>query len=160
MYLLAAISLGLGSWATALGAKILIPIIVGIIIVPTMQALKRVWSWLDRASPKVKQATVGFLSIIGVTVAPIITALVGLDVPADITQWDQRIVSALLAALLGIAFKQSKQLVKANEILDNLGEEASRDAAFPFDIPPAPAPPATRVVRLANGEEWPLPPEQ
>lgn len=148
MYLLASISLG--GIAGSLGAKILIPIIIAIVIVPLMDALKRVWSWLDEAPPAIKQLTVTFLAAIGTVLAPLVGALIGADVPVDLRQWDTQTVSALLAALLGIAFKQKKQLKRADDVIELL-------AQAPVPMPAPSAPPAGNTIRLANGEEWPMP---
>lgn len=146
-------SFGVGAAFTALGAKILIPIVVSIIIVPVMQLLKTLWGWLDRAPSPVKNAAVLVLAALGTTIAPVIAAATGITVPADVTTWDQHLVSALLSAALGIAFKKSQQLKEADATLSAIdGAAAARTPAFPFDIPPAN--PNVAPIKLANGDEW------
>lgn len=96
--------------ATQWAFKIATPLIVGFITPFVVDAIKRANKWLDAAPAYIKQAAAVAVAAIGSALATI--AEVG--VPADLAAWDETAVKAIIAALLGIAIKQHKQLTSKN----------------------------------------------
>lgn len=91
-----------------LAVKILTPILIGFAVPFCVDALKRAVGFIDRSPAYVKQG-------IAVAVAAGATALThafGVPVPTDLALWDAEVVKVLLAAAIGVAVKQAKQLKK------------------------------------------------
>lgn len=92
--------------ALALAMKVVTPILVGVIVPPTVDALKRATGWLDRAPAPVKQgAAVGVAAA-----ATALSTVLGTPVPTDLTAWDTAVVQTMSAAAIGVAIKQAQQL--------------------------------------------------
>lgn len=94
--------------ATQWAFKIATPLIVGFITPFVVDWIKKANKWLDAAPAYIKQAAAVAVAAIGSTLATI--AEVG--VPTDLSLWDETAVKTAIAALLGIAIKQHKQLAK------------------------------------------------
>lgn len=92
--------------ATQWAFKIATPLIVGFITPFVVDAIKRASKWLDAAPAYIKQAAAVAVAGLGSVIATI--AEVG--VPTDLSLWDETFVKTVIAALLGIAIKQHKQL--------------------------------------------------
>lgn len=93
---------------TDFALKLFTPIIIGVLTPFAVDGLKRINAWLANAPAYVKQAA----AIAVATVATMLTEVVGVGVPADLTQWDGDVLKALLAGFLAIAIKQHKQLTR------------------------------------------------
>jgi hypothetical protein len=107
----------------------LLPVVIGFLVRPTLDLLKRGVAWLDKAAPAVKQ-TMAFV------LAGLITALaqaLGIGLPTDVAQWDAAIVETVLGGLIAIALKQAKQVEKVK-----VNAAAIPPTASP--TPPGPAP--------------------
>lgn len=91
-----------------LAFKAVLPILVGIITPHVVDALKKASAWLDAAPAYVKQAA----AVVVAGIATMLSTVAGVGVPADLEQWDAALVKTVVAALLGIAIKQHKQLRK------------------------------------------------
>ena len=92
--------------AIDLAMKIVSPILIGFAVPFIVDALKRAIGWLDRAPAPIKQGA-------AVAVAAAITALThafGVPLPTDLAMWDAEVIKVLMAAALGVAIKQAKQL--------------------------------------------------
>lgn len=94
-----------------LAAKAIIPILVGVVTPYIVDALKKLSSKLDNAPAYVKQGA----AVLTAAAATMLTTVIDVGVPSDLAQWDTAAVKTVLAALLGIAIKQHKQLKKTKE---------------------------------------------
>ena len=107
----------------------LLPIIVGIIVPFAVDALKLANRWLDKAPAPVKQTMA--LVIAGLITAT--AAVLGIPLPTDLGAWDAGLINTVIAGLLGIAWKQHKQLQRH-------GTTTLPDAP-PLAVPPRPVDP-------------------
>jgi uncharacterized Tic20 family protein len=105
-----------------------LPLLIGFIVPPALDALKRASSWLDNAAPSVKQT----LAFVIAGIATMLAQMFGITVPTDLAAWDAPLMHTIIAGLLGIAIKQQKQVksLKANS-------SAIPPIAAPY-TPPAP----------------------
>lgn len=92
--------------AMTLGLKILSPIIIGFITPFALDGIKRMVAFVDKSPAYVKQG----LAIAIASLATALTAVLGADIPTDLSAWDGEVVKALVAGFLAIAIKQHKQL--------------------------------------------------
>jgi len=74
---------------------ILIPAVLGAVVSPILQGLKRASDWLEAQKPWVKQLAVGVLSLVATLGAPVL----GVPIPADILHMDGTVVTTILTAL-------------------------------------------------------------
>lgn len=88
--------------------EVVLPLVVGLIVPVVLDLLKRTMSWLDQSPTFVKQGAA--FAIAGL--ATVLTQVAGIAVPAELASWDTTLVQTLVAALLGIAIKQQKQVTK------------------------------------------------
>lgn len=95
-------------WMIGLALKAVTPVIVGVLTPYAVDALKRASTWLDGAPAYIKQAVAVIVAAIGTGASTVLEY----GVPTDLAQWDETAVKTLIAALLGIAYKQHQQLKK------------------------------------------------
>lgn len=89
-----------------LAAKALVPIVVGIVTPYIVDALKRASAWLDAAPVYVKQG----VAVAFAGAATMLSTALEMGLPSDPAQWNAAVIKTVVAALLGIAIKQQKQL--------------------------------------------------
>lgn len=94
-----------------LAVRMLTPILVGVITPYVVDLLKKVSARLDAAPAYVKQAA----AVVVAGLTTMLSTVIEVGVPADLAQWDTTVVKTVVAALLGIAIKQHKQLLKAKQ---------------------------------------------
>ena len=95
--------------AITLAVKMASPILVGFATPFAVDAVKRSVALVDKAPTYAKQG----LAIAIASLGTALTAILGVDVPADMAAWDGEVVKAMVAGFLAIAIKQHKQLKKA-----------------------------------------------
>jgi hypothetical protein len=95
--------------AMTLAIKMASPILVGFVTPFAVDAVKRGSAVVDKAPVYAKQG----LAIAIASLGTALTAILGVDVPADLAAWDGEVVKAMVAGFLAIAIKQHKQLKKA-----------------------------------------------
>lgn len=91
-----------------LAARAITPVVVGVVTPYVVDSVKKVSTWLDGAPAYVKQGA----AVVTASAATMLATVVEVGVPTDLAQWDATAVKTILAALLGIAIKQHKQLKK------------------------------------------------
>ncbi len=113
--------------------EMLLPLIIGLLVPPALDALKRAVAWIGKASPQVKQ-------VLAFVMSGLITALaqvVGVGLPTDIAQWDAPVVQTVIGGLLAIALKQHRQVARLKSAeIPPIASPNAPVATFPFDIPP------------------------
>ena len=92
--------------AITLAVKMASPILVGFVTPFAVAAVKRSVALVDTAPTYAKQG----LAIAIASLGTALTAILGVDVPADLAAWDGEVVKAMVAGFLAIAIKQHKQL--------------------------------------------------
>jgi hypothetical protein len=92
--------------AITLAIKMASPILVGFVTPFAVDAVKRSVALVDKAPTYAKQG----LAIAIASLGTALTAILGVDVPADMAAWDGEVVKAMVAGFLAIAIKQHKQL--------------------------------------------------
>jgi len=115
-----------------LAAKTLVPLLVSFIVVPVVDFIKkRLIPAIDNAPPAVKAGVALVLS----TIATALTALTGIGVPADLTQWDGALVSTLLTFVFSLALKDKKRVAQKDAAIAELAKSVNN----PFALPAEPA---------------------
>jgi hypothetical protein len=114
--------------ALALASKTLLPLLVAFLVVPVVDFIKkRLIPAIDGAPPAVKAGVALVMS----TVATALTSLSGVGVPADLTQWDGALVSALLTWVTALALKDKKRVAQKDEAIAKLASAANNPFALP-----------------------------
>lgn len=116
---------------------LVLPLLVGIIVPFAVDLLKHANKWLDKSPAPVKQTMA--LVIAGLVTA--IATLLGVSLPTDLSMWDAGVLNTVIAGLLGIAWKQHKQLQRTNTTTlptapDIAAPAKPVDPESPFYIPP------------------------
>jgi hypothetical protein len=78
---------------------VLLPLLLGLAVVPAMQGLKKLSAWVEMQSPLIKRILVLALS----AVATLLAKVTNLPVPDDILHMDGEMVTAILTALVAFA---------------------------------------------------------
>jgi hypothetical protein len=107
--MIALVAFPASDWATALALKAITPVIVGMLTPFVVDWLKKTSDKLSAAPAYVKQSAAVIVAAIGTSAS----TMLEYGVPTDIGQWDETAVKTMLAALIGIAYKQQKQLKRS-----------------------------------------------
>jgi hypothetical protein len=106
----------------SLAMKTLLPIVVAFAVVPVVDFIKkRLIPQVDSAPPAVKAG----IALVMSTVATALTAMSGIGVPVDLSQWDGALVSALLTWVASLALKQKRQVDKKDQAIAELAKQVS-----------------------------------
>ena len=118
--------------ALTLAAKAVLPLLVAFFVVPVVDFIKRkLVPAIDKAPDSMKAAVALIMS----TVATALTSISGIGVPADLSQWDSALVSALLTWVAALALKDKRRVAQKDEAISKLAKSANN----PFDLPDGPA---------------------
>lgn len=86
--------------------RLAIPILVGYLIVPVMDAIKNASRWLDSQNSRFKEGVVFVIAAL----AQALSTIVGVGIPADISQWDSTLVRTVLTWVIALAIKRKSQV--------------------------------------------------
>jgi hypothetical protein len=106
----------------SLAMKTLLPILVAFIVVPVVDFIKkRLIPQVDAAPPAIKAG----IALVMSTIATALTAVSGIGVPVDLSQWDGALVSALLTWVASLALKQKRQVDQRDQAIAELAKQVS-----------------------------------
>lgn len=115
-------------FALMLASKTIVPLVVAFVVVPVVDFIKkRLIPAIDTAPPAVKAGVALVMS----TVATALSSLSGIGVPADLTQWDGALVSALLTWVAALAIKDKKRSAQKDAAIAELAASANNPFALP-----------------------------
>lgn len=117
--------------------ELAMPLVLGLVTPRILDLIKRGNSWVDGASPSVKQVLVFVITGLATSLA----FALGVPVPTDLSAWDAQVVSTVTGGLLAIALKQKQQMAKLKVNLSAVQgavavpyKPPAEDS--PFEIPP------------------------
>lgn len=114
--------------ALALASKTIVPLLVAFLVVPVVDFIKRrLIPAIDKAPSSVKAGVALLMS----TIATALTTVSGIGVPADLTQWDGALVSALLTWVAALALKDRKRVQQKDEAIERLASSVNNPFALP-----------------------------
>lgn len=86
--------------------KLVLPILLSFVVVPILDMLKRLWSWLDKQNGPVKDAFAFLMS----GLATVLATAMGQGVPTDLREWNETLVKSILTWAVAVAMKRKTQV--------------------------------------------------